>query len=423
MVLLLIVFFGLLFIGVPIPATLGLALFQNTVTGGDVSLVFIARTMVGSMNSFPILAVPMFILAGEIMGRGGISKRLFDFSNSLVGGITGGVPMATVLTCMLFGSISGSGPATFAAVGTLMIPMMVKQGYDLKFVTGITAAAGSFGVILPPSIPMVMYAVSANVSIGSMFMAGIIPGIIFGVFLMGYAYIYCKFNTIPPVPPELAPMPVLKSFKEGFFALLAPVIILGGIYSGVFTATEAAAVAVVYGILISRFIYKSIVLKDLPKYIYNAAATNGPILLIVALATVFGRVLTFEGIPRQIADGIMGISTNPIIILLIINLVLLIIGLFMEPLSSIIILTPILLPIALSIGVDPIHFGIIMIANLAISLVTPPLGISLFVAASITKLPILALSRAAIGPIIALLIALLIIVFVPELSTFLAGGL
>ena len=416
-----VIFFALLILGVPIPGALGLALYQDAIWGGGMSLDFIGRTMIRSMDSFPILAVPMFILAGEIMGKGGISKALFDFANSIVGRITAGTPMATILTCMLFGAISGSGSATFAAVGSLMIPLMVAQGYNSKFVTGVTAASGGLGSIIPPSLPMVMFAISANLSIGDMFMSGIVPGIIVGASLMLYSFIYCKRNKIPPPPPEMAPMSIWQATRKGFFALLTPVIILGGIYSGIFTATEAAAVSVVYGILVSRFIYKTIRLRDLHKYVFNAAKTMGPMVIIVSLATTFGTALTFAGVPAQIANTLLGISENPIMILVLINIILLVAGMFMDSLSAIVILTPLLLPVSMGIGLDPIHLGVIMVVNLSIGLVTPPVGISLYVAAAITKLPILQLSRAAVGPIIALLLALVLIAAVPTLSTFLVS--
>ena len=414
-------FFVLLLIGIPIPAALGLSLYQNAIFGEGASIDFIGRTMIRSMDSFPILAVPVFILAGEIMGKGGISKRLFDFANSIIGRVTGGVPMATVLTCMLFGAISGSGPATFAAVGAIMIPLMVKQGYNKPFVTGLSATAGGLGVIIPPSLPMVMFAIAANQSIGDMFLAGIIPGVIFGVALMIYAFIYSKINKIPPCPEDMRPQPVLVSVRKGFFALLTPVIILGGIYSGYVTATEAAAVSVVYGIIVSVFVYKTIKFKDLPKMVYNAALTCGPILLIVAIATVFGRAITFEGIPRMVASALMGVSTNPVVILIILNILLLIVGMFMDTLSAIVILAPMLLPIAAAIGVSPIHFGVIMVANLAIGLVTPPIGISLYVASAITRLSIMKISKAVIGPIVAMLVALILVTAVPVLSTFIVN--
>ena len=417
MVILMVVFFGLMILGVPIPASLGFALYQDAIWGGGASLGFIGRTMIRSMDSFPLLAVPMFILAGEIMGRGGISKKMFDLANSMIGRMDGGLPVAAVLTSFLFGAISGSGVATFAAVGALMIPLLVKQGYDVKFVTGLTATAGGLGVILPPSLPMVMFAVAANESIGDMFIAGIVPGVIAGIALMAYAYIYCKRNKIPPLPDEMKPLPLRKTFRDGFLALLTPAIILGGIYSGFFTATEAAAVSVVYAIIISKFFYKSIRLRDLPKYLLNAAALTGPMLIIISLATVFGRTLTFAGVPGMLSQAILSISENRIVILILVNIVLLIIGLFMDTISAIVILTPLVLPIAQSIGMDPVHLGVIMIVNKAIGLVTPPVGLNLFVASAMTKIPITQISKAAVGPIVALLIALLLITAVPALST------
>jgi C4-dicarboxylate transporter DctM subunit len=417
--ILFLVFFGLLFLGVPIPGAIGISLFQNSVFTEGASLDFVTRAIVKSMDSFPILAIPMFILAGEIMGKGGISKRLFDFANACLGKVTGGVPMATVLTCMLFGAISGSGSATFAAVGTLMIPLMAKQGYQKPFVTALTASSGGLGTLIPPSIPMVMYAISANQSIGDMFLAGVFPGILAGVCLMVYTYIFCKRHPIPAGLAEMETLSIWESVKSGFWALLTPIIILGGIYGGIFTATEAAAVAVVYGILVSRFIYRTITFKELPNLLVRAANSNSPILIIVALATVFGRVLTIQNIPQQVADGLLAFSSSPVVILILINLLLIAVGMLMEALASIIIVTPILLPIATAIGIDPVHFGVIMVANLVIGFVTPPVGTNLFVASGLTGMPIMDVAKAAIGPIIALLIALIIIVACPPLSLIL----
>ena len=412
-------FLGLMFVGVPIAASIGLGLLLMSVTGADYSVSYIARSVVASLDSFPILAIPMFILAGEIMGQGGISKRLFNFANACIGGMTGGVAIATVLTCMLFGAISGSGPATFAAVGTLMIPLMAKQGYDKKFVTGLTASAGGLGVLIPPSLPMVMYGITAGVSIGSMFLAGVIPGIISGIALMVYSYIQVKRHPLKADADAAERMSVFASIKDGFWALLSPVIILGGIYGGIFTPTEAAAVSVVYGVIIGKFVYKTLDFKMLPKLFLSAASTNAPILLVVAMATVLGKIVSMQKIPTMIAGAVLGVSSNPIVIMLLINLLLLLAGMLMETLAAIIILTPMLLPIAVEIGVDPIHFGVIMVANLAIGFVTPPIGVSLYTAASITKLPFIDIAKAAAGPIIALLIALILIILIPQLSTLL----
>lgn len=259
--ILFLVFFCLLAIGVPVLGSIGLGVIANGLAGGAVSLAYIGRNMVQALDSFTILAVPLFILAGEIMGQGGISKKLFNFANACLGRFTGGVPMATVLTCMLFGAISGSGQATFAAVGSIMIPAMEEQGYDKNFVTGVTASSGGLGVLIPPSLPMVMFAITVgSVSIGSMLTAGIIPGVLCGIALMVYCYIYCKRHPVKIDHTEKT-MGIFESLKDGFWALLTPVVILGGIYSGLFTATEAAAVACVYALIVSLFIYRTVTFK------------------------------------------------------------------------------------------------------------------------------------------------------------------
>jgi C4-dicarboxylate transporter DctM subunit len=353
------------------------------------------------------------------MARGGISRRLFNFANACVGGFTGGVPMATVFTCMLFGAISGSGSATFAAVGTIMIPIMTKQGYDRRFITALTAASGGLGVLIPPSLPMVMYGVSSGASIGDMFMAGVLPGIACGIALMVYAYIFSKTHPITVDTSQEPRMGIGPSLLEGFWALLCPVIILGGIYGGVFTATEAAGVAALYGILVSKFIYKTLEFKEIPGILLRSARLNSPILLIVAVATVFGRILTIQNIPTALAEAVLGLTDNTILILIFINILLLVAGMFMEALAAIAILTPILLPIATNIGLSPIHFGTIMVANLAIGFVTPPVGTNLYAASGITGIPIKDIVRAAVGPIIALLFVQIFIVIIPGISTWL----
>jgi C4-dicarboxylate transporter DctM subunit len=417
--LLFIVFFGLMALGVPIAAAMGLGLLLNAIFGDTVSLAFIGRGMVSSLDSFPILAVPIFIFAGEIMAKGGISKRLFNFANSCVGGFTGGVPMATVFTCMLFGAISGSGSATFAAVGTIMIPIMTKQGYDRRFITALTAASGGLGILIPPSLPMVMYGVSAGTSIGDMFMSGVFPGVLCGIALMVYAYIFSKLHPIEIKDNQEPRMSIGRSLLDGFWALLCPVIILGGIYGGIFTATEAAGVAALYGILVSKFIYRTLEFREIPGVLLRSARMNAPILLIVAVATVFGRILSIQNIPVMLANTILGITDNTILILIFINILLLVAGMLMEALAAIVILTPILLPIAVSIGLDPIHFGVIMVANLAIGFITPPVGTNLYAASGITGIPIKDIVRAAVGPVIALIIVQVFIVIIPGISTWL----
>ncbi len=417
--ILFIAFFGLLALGVPIAGALGLGMVVNSMAGGPFSLSFLGRGIVTALDSFPVLAVPIFIFAGEVMAKGGISKRLFDFANAIFGGITGGVAIATVFTCMLYGAISGSGSATFAAVGTIMIPLMVKQGYDDKFITALSAASGGLGTLIPPSLPMVMYALSASCSVNDMFMAGVIPGILCGAALMVYAFLFCKRHPIRSTESAEPRMGIWKSFERGIFALLCPVIILGGIYSGVFTATEAAGVAAVYGILISVFIYKTLSFRELPGILLRCASQTSPIVLIVAVATVFGRVLTIQNAPAIIANGMLSLTDNPIVILLLLNLLLLVAGMLMDALAAIVILTPILLPIASGIGVSTIHLGVIMVANLAIGFVTPPVGTNLYMASGLTGIPIKDIVKASVGPVVALLLVQVLIVLFPAISEFL----
>ncbi|MCA0972166.1 TRAP transporter large permease [Halobacillus litoralis] len=420
-----IVLFGsfaiLLLLSVPIGISLGLATMVTIFYSGTIPIEFLMKELVTAVDSFPLMAVPFFILAGEIMGKGGISERLFNFANALVGNKTGGFAMATIVTCMFFAAISGSGPATVAAIGGIMIPAMVKQGYDKKFATATVAAAGSIGVIIPPSIPMVIYGVVGSASIGNMFIAGIIPGLLVGAALMTWAYIYSKKNNYKGSDSKVSLADVGRTFWEAKWALVIPVIILGGIYGGIFTPTEAAVIAVVYGLIAGLLLYRELKIKDLPKVIADSALTTATVLIIVGSATAFGRLLTIEQIPTQVANFLLSISENQIVIILLITLLLLVVGCFMDTLAAIIILTPILLPIATNLGYDPIHFGIIMVVNLAIGFITPPLGVNLFVGSGISGLSIEKLSKAIIPYFLAMIFALLMITFIPELSLWLIG--
>lgn len=409
-----------LLLSVPIGIALGLSTMATILATGAIPLPFLMKELVTSMDSFPIMAVPFFILAGEIMGKGGISERLFNFANALVGNKTGGFAMATIVTCMFFAAISGSGPATVAAIGGIMIPAMVKKGYDKKFATAVVAAAGSIGVIIPPSIPMVIYGVVGGASIGKMFMAGIIPGVLVGLSLMIWAYIYSKKHNYKGTGKTTF-RDLITSFWEAKWALVIPVIILGGIYGGKFTPTEAAVIAVVYGLLAGLFAYKELKLSHIPKLLIDSSLTTATILIIVGTATAFGRLLTIERIPGQVADFMLSISSNEIVIILLITFLLLIVGCFMDTLAAIIILTPILLPIAKDLGYDPIHFGIIMVVNLAIGFITPPLGVNLFVGSGISGISIEQLSKAVLPFFIAMLISLSIVIFIPEVSLWLAN--
>ena len=411
-----------LLLSVPIGIALGLSTLITILITGVIPAEFLARELVTAVDSFPLMAVPFFILAGEIMGQGGISDRLFHFADSLVGNRTGGIAIATIITCMFFAAISGSGPATVAAIGGIMIPAMERLGYDKRFATATVAAAGSLGVIIPPSIPMVIYGVVGSVSIGSLFLAGIIPGLIVGIALIAWAYIYSRQQGYTGRKEKTSLKKILKAAWDAKWALIMPVIILGGIYGGIFTPTEAAVIAVVYGLIAGLFLYGELKISQLPSIAFNAALTTATILIIVGTATAFGRLLTIAQIPSQIAQFMLSISENPLIIILLINIFLLVVGCFMDTLAAIIILTPILLPIALNIGYNPLHFGIIMVVNLAIGFITPPLGVNLFVGSSISGLSIEALSRAIVPFFFVMLLSLVLIIFIPQLSLFLTGN-
>lgn len=409
----------LLFLSVPIGISIGLATLITIIFSDTLPIEFLVKELVTSVDSFPLMAVPFFILAGEIMGKGGISERLFNVANAIVGNKTGGFAIATIITCMFFAAISGSGPATVAAIGGIMIPAMVRNGYDLKFATAVVASAGSIGVIIPPSIPMVIYGVVGNASIGDLFIAGIVPGILVGLSMIIWAYIYSKKKGYKGLDEPTSFKRVMAASWDAKWALLIPIIILGGIYGGYFTPTEAAVIAVVYGLFASTVLYRELRIKDLPKVMVDSALTTATVLIIVGTATAFGRFLTIEQVPTKVAQALLDISNNPIVIILLITGLLLVVGMFMDTLAAIIILTPILLPIAVQIGYDPIHFGIIMVVNLAIGFITPPLGVNLFVASGISGLSLEALSRAVIPFIFAMLFTLLLITFVPQLSLFL----
>lgn len=411
-----IAFIVLLVLTVPIGIALGLSAMIALMVDGSIPLEFIMKELTTSANSFPLLAIPFFILAGEIMGKGGISKRLIAVAESLVGSVTGGLALTAIVTCMFFAAISGSGPATVAAVGGIMIPAMVKKGYDVKFATAVVASAGSIGVIIPPSIPMVMYGVSGSVSIGDMFLAGIIPGILVGIGLMIYAYYYAKKAGYKGSTEKISLQNILKQIWHAKWSLLIPVIILGGIYGSIFTPTEAAAVAVFVGFIIGILVYRELKIKDLANVFIDSALMTATILIIVGSATGFGKLLAMEQIPNKIAEAMLSISNDKIVIILLIIVLLLIVGCFMDTIAAIIILTPILLPIAIQVGYDPIHFGIIMIVALAIGFITPPVGVNLFVGSSISGVSLEALSKTILPFILAMIIILLIITFIPLIS-------
>lgn len=415
-----------LLIAIPISLSLSIACILPSAFDASftVSATYIIRAMFNALNSFPMLAVPMFILSGIIMAKGGISKRLFDLFSYLIGRRTAGLPCAVIVTCLFYGAISGSGVATVAAVGSMTLPILLKLGYDKKFCVAVISVAGSLGVIIPPSIPFIMYGLASGESVANLFTAGIIPGILIALFLMGYAVYYCKKNgedkeKINEYIDSLHEKGFVRVFKESFWAVLSPVIILGSIYSGIASPTEAAVISVFYALIISLFIYKEIKIKDCHKLFTEAVATYAPILFIMAAAIAFSRVLTLMQVPQTVSVWILENFTNKIIVLFVINIVLLVVGMFMDTTPAILILTPILLPIVQGFGMSGLQFGVIMVVNLAIGYVTPPIGVNLFVASSMTEVPVMDIAKKAMPLIAVDLLALLLVTYIPAISTVL----
>lgn len=418
-----IVFTICILIAIPISISLGIVSILPSIIEPSftASGQFIVRSMVSGLDSFPLLAVPMFILSGVIMARGGISQKIFNVFVYFLGKIKSGIPCAVIITCLFYGAISGSGPATVAAVGSMTIPILVNLGYDKTFVTSIVATAGGLGVIIPPSIPYIMYGMASGESVSKLFLAGIIPGILVAILLIIYAVYYCIKNgedqeKINCEVSKLRNKGLIRILKEGFWALLTPIIILGCIYSGVASPTEAAAISVFYALFVSLFAYKTIKIKDIWSILIDSIKTFAPILFILASSVAFSRVLTLMQVPQIISEWILGNISNKIIILIVINIFLLLVGMVMDTTPAILILTPILLPITTSVGIDSIHFGIIMVVNLAIGFITPPIGINLFVASSLVDIPVFEIAKCVLPLIGYFIVALLLITFIPGLS-------
>lgn len=421
--LLFIVFAILLVIAIPVSISLGITSVLPSVLDPSftVGAKYLIRAMFGGLDSFPLLAVPMFVLSGIIMAKGGISRKLFDVFAYFLGKLPAGMPCAVIVTCLFYGAISGSGPATVAAVGSMTIPVLTSLGYDLVFSSSIVAVAGGLGVIIPPSIPFIMFGMASEQSVRDLFMAGVVPGFMIAALLMLYAVYHCKRygedrEKINAEVKILHDKGLFKVLKESFFALLSPVIILGCIYSGIASPTESAVVSVFYALLVSMFVYKTITIKSIPSLFVESLKTYAPILFILAASTAFSRVLTLLHVPQLVSSAIMDNFSNPVVILLIINAFLLIVGMVMDTTPAILILTPILLPIIQAIGMNPIQFGVIMVVNLAIGFVTPPIGVNLFVASSLTNVPLMDLSKKAMPMIGLFLIVLLLITFIPAIS-------
>lgn len=422
-ILILIIFVILLCLAVPIGLAVGITSILPSLMSDSftVSGTYILRSMVGGVNQTTLLAIPLFVLSGIIMARGSVSKKLFDVFAYFIGRRTAGIPCAVVITCLFFGAISGSAPATVAAVGSMTIPVMLEMGYDKKFSVALVAVSGGLGVIIPPSIPLILYAQASGVSVSDLFMAGVVPGFVIALILMVYSILYCKVNgedrqAINRVVDQLHKRSFIKVLSNSIWALITPIIILGCIYSGITSPTEAAAIAVFYSLFISLFVYRTLKFSQLWGIFIDAVKTYGPILFILAASVAFSRILTLMQVPQALSEWITNDFTNLGIILLVINVIVLFVGMIMDTTPAIMIMTPILLPAATLFGVDPVHFGIIMVVNLAVGFVTPPIGVNLFVASSLSDVPVMHLARKAAPMIVLFLIALLLITFIPGIS-------
>lgn len=383
------------------------------------SLESFTKAIMSGFSSFTLVAIPLFTFAGDIMGKGGISKRLINVAKLSLGNRTGGLGIVSIVACMIFAAISGTGSATVAAIGLIMIPEMLEAGYDRAYSASLVATAGTIGTIIPPSICMVVYAIAAGCSVTAMFTAGFPVGILVGAVLCIYCALSCRKRGYKPVYVKYTAKDWIKTIVEAIPSFLVPVIILGGIYGGIFTPTEAAAAGCVLGVIISVFVYKEVKLSDIPYMAFRSVVISAPVMFIIGVSTGFGRVLAITQMPSMIAEGILGITSNSVLLLILINLLLLLVGTFMETNAAIIILTPILLPIVTALGINPIHFGMIMILNLAIGFITPPLGANLFMASEISRVKFETLAKTIWPWIGAMIVVLIIITYIPQISLFL----
>ena len=413
LLIVLLLFFGCL--SLPVGIALGLATMLTLVLATNIDPIMVTQCAVAGLDSFTLMAIPFFMLAGNFMRYGGISRRLLNLADNIVGFFTGGLGAITTVTAMFFAAISGSGPATVSAIGSFMIPEMESKGYDKGYATALSAAAGTIGVIIPPSIPFVIYGVATETSIGDLFKAGFIPGILLGVAILVYNYFVAKKNGWIGNGRRFNFRALWVSFKEAFWALLSPVIILGGIYSGYFTPTEAAAVSCVYTFIIGTFVYKEIRWQEFKDCMMDTIVAAGATTFAVGMATSFSYILTLEQIPVTVSSFVLSLTENKILILLAINLFLMVVGMFMDNICSCTILAPILLPVVASYGVDPVHFGIFMSMNLAIGFITPPYGANLFVGSAIGKIPFQRIVKWIWGFIAAAVIVLLVCTYFPQL--------
>lgn len=418
------IIFGLLMLlmltGMPISIALGLTVLTFLFTMTAVPIEAVALKLFTGIEKFEIMAIPFFILAGNFLTHGGVAKRMIMFASSMVGHWYGGLGLAGVMACALFAAVSGSSPATVVAIGSILLPAMVKAGFPKNFGAGVITTSGALGILIPPSIVMVMYAVATNSSVGALFMAGVVPGLMLAGFL-GFTTWYRarKFNY--PRQPKASLAMRWKSFRDSVWGLLLIVVVMGGIYTGIFTPTEAAAMSAVYAFFVAVFVYKDMGLKDVPKVLLNSASMSAMLLYIITNAVMFSFILTNEQIPQSLADWMLAQGMGPIIFLLAVNVLLLVAGNFMEPSSIVLIFAPILFPMAIKLGIDPIHFGILMVVNMEVGMCHPPVGLNLYVASGITKMGITELTIAVWPWLLTMLGFLVLVTYVPAISLWLPG--
>ncbi len=410
--------FLFMLIGVPVAVSLGASTMITAFVFTDFDPVGITMHVFDGLDKYTLMAIPMFILAGAFLSRGSAAGRIIEFAKSMVGHLPGGLPIAAIFASIIFAAVSGSSPATVVAIGSVMYGAIKEAGYPKQYAIGTIATAGSLGILIPPSIVFIVYGVTADESIGKLFMAGVVPGIMIGLMLMGVTYIGARrlgFKT----GKMASAREILGKFKDAFWALMLIVLVIGGIYGGLFTPTEAGAVSAVYAFCVSFFIYKDLKLKDIYPILLESAMTTAMIFFIIANAMIFSHFLTDETIPQQITQMILDAHVGPIMFLVIVNILLFLMGQFMEPSSVVMITVPLLLPIAKSLGIDPIHFGVVMVVNMELGMITPPVGLNLFVASGITGLSLKDVIIASLPWSVAILVGLLIITYVPAISLWL----
>ncbi len=416
------VIFGLLSVlmltGMPISIALGLTVLTFLFTMTQVPLESVALKLFTGIEKFEIMAIPFFILAGNFLTHGGVAKRMIRFATAMVGHLHGGLALGGVVACALFAAVSGSSPATVVAIGSILLPAMVKQGYPMKFGVGVIGTSGALGILIPPSIVMVIYAVSTNSSIGRLFIAGIIPGLMLAGLLLLVTWVVAKKRNYPRMP-RASFKEMLLAFRESVWGLFLIVVVIGGIYSGIFTPTEAAAMSAAYAFFVSVFVYKDLTLKQVPKVLLDSANLSAMILYIITNAVLFSFLLTSEQIPQSLAAWINEMGLSPWTFLIVVNVLLLIAGNFMEPSSILLITAPILFPVAMKLGIDPIHLGVLMTVNMEIGMITPPVGLNLYVASGIANMGLTEVTKACAPWILVMLAFLILITYVPAISLWL----